>query len=273
MLAVPMVSAALPIVLAVERDLSLRPLKHEDYDVWSTISTTSISRDGKWVMYGVTPGEVEGEMTLRIRSTSSATEYVIVRGAQGQFSYDSRFAICRITPDKKQVKELQKAKTKPDEMPKAKLQILDLASGDQATISRVKSFAMPRENGDWIAYLMEKPVDSEQAVQKQSDVRETYEVTAEGLKRPPKKLKLKKRESLSTAEATPRNEPAKQNSAAGKEATAVSAKKEPKKEAESEDEEKKKPTGTRLVLRHLDTGVEQWTESHVPIRTHTKPYR
>lgn len=175
-----------PIAIAVEADLSRRPLEHADYDVWNTISSTSMSRDGKWVMYAVNSGEADGETTLKIRSTSSTKEYVVSRGANGQFSYDSRFAVFRITPDKKKVKELRKEKAEPDQMPKPKLQILELVSGDQITIARVQSFSMPEENGDWIAYLLDKPIDSEKVTQKKSDISETYEVTPEGLKRPEK---------------------------------------------------------------------------------------
>lgn len=238
---------------AVEADLSKRPLEHRDYDVWSTISTNSISRDGKWVMYAVASGAVDGETALHIRNTSSAKEYVVQRGADGRFSYDSRYAVFRITPAKKELKKLKKAKTDADQMPKAKLQILQLDSGDQATIARVKSFAMPEENGDWLAYLMEKPIDDQQVPAKQSDVRETYEVTPEGLKRPEKKPKLKKRETASPAETAEKN--SKKNEAKPPEGSGKGAKNE--KRTDDDDKKKDKPAGTRLVLRRLDSGVQQ----------------
>ena len=85
MLAASWSSIGADTVCAVESDLSRRPLEHQDYDVWNTISTTSISRDGKWVMYRVSSDKADGETTLVIRSTSSAMQYSVARGAGSRY--------------------------------------------------------------------------------------------------------------------------------------------------------------------------------------------
>lgn len=255
-----LVFLATSVSLAAEADLSRRSLEHQDYDVWNTLTTTDISRDGKWVIYGVRSGKADGEQTLKVRSTSSPKEYVIERGTDHQFSYDSRFAFFRITPDKKKVKELQKAKTKPDQMPKAKLQILELASGQVVTVEGVKSFALPELNGDWLAYLLDKPVDGENVEETKSDVLETYQVTPQGLKRPEKAFKLKKREPPPHHQSieSQRQEP-KQKPSQGKSEATPSERSKEKNPGDSgaKSENKKKAAGTRLVLQNLDSGVRQ----------------
>ena len=183
-------------LLAFQGDLARRPLEHADYDVWNSISQSGISPDGKWVMFNRQSGAIDGESSLTIRHTDSGEEFVVERSSGAQFSYDSQFAVYLITPDQKKVKELKKAEPKPNQMPKAKLQILELASGDITTIDRVESFELPEENGDWVACLLEELSESDKIDRKKADGRESYEVTPNGLRRPEKKLKLKKREEL-----------------------------------------------------------------------------
>ena len=168
---------------AFQGDLARRPLEHADYDVWNTISQSGISRDGKWIMFNTQSGAIDGESTLTIRHTGSGEEFVVERSSGAQFSYDSRFAVYLITPDKKKVKELEKAEPKPQQMPKSKLQILELASGDIITLDRVKSFELPEENGDWVACLLEEQSESDKIDRKEADGRESYEVTLNGLRR------------------------------------------------------------------------------------------
>ena len=239
--------------------ISRRPLEHRDYDVWNTLSSSQLSRDGKWAMYQIDSGKIDGESTLCIRSTTSPTEYRAPHGRAQRFSFDGRYAVFLIPPEKQLVKELTKKKTKPDEMPKAQLQILELASGDVVTIDRVASFQLPEESGGWIGYQMEKPIESNPVNAKKSDVRETYRVTPNGLARPTKKLKLKKRESLqptAAEEPTSTKTPPTKNElkTAEKESSGV---------ADSDgDDGKDKVEGTTLVLRKLDSGFQQ-TYPHV----------
>ena len=52
----------------------------------------------------------------------------------------------------------KKDKKKADEMPKSDLGIKVLPDGEVMIIERVKSFKVSEEKGEWIAYLMEKPL-------------------------------------------------------------------------------------------------------------------
>src|SRR5208282_1790977 len=47
-----------------------RPLNHRDYDGWRTIGTPTLSRDGKFLAYGLFPEEGDGEVVVRNLTTN-----------------------------------------------------------------------------------------------------------------------------------------------------------------------------------------------------------
>ena len=236
--------ALFPATLSAQSLLERRPLDHKDYDAWQTISGKGISRDGNWVWYSIQSGAIDGDPKLTIRNLKSGKEFSIERGNQTQFSFDSRFAMYRISPSKKKLKELRKKKTKSEDLPKAVFQILELDSGELTTIENVASFKMPEENGQWLAVLLDDPQADAKVVSKKSAIVETYEVTQEGLRRPEKKTKLKSRSELEP-------QPEESNKKADK-------KKEKKSEDEDDKDKKKdKKAGQPLLLINLETGMRR----------------
>ena len=159
-----------------------RPLDHTDYDRWNNLTSWSLSNDGRWVMFGASNGK--NQVTLRFRDTASDKEFSVTQGTGAQFSFDSKRAVYRITPDPELLKKLRKEKKKPEEMPKNQLAILDLESGQSLKIENVASFRMPRENGDWVAFMLGNKPDESKLKSEKSTVAETFEVTPTGLKRP-----------------------------------------------------------------------------------------
>lgn len=227
-----------------------RPLDHSDYDRWNTISQERMSNDGQWIMYVIDSGKTDGDATLVIRKNAAPKQYKVVRGRAARFTFDSRFAVYEIVPDPKQVKKLKKEKAKPEAMPSAHMELLELATGDTFTVARVKSFSSPEENGNWLAYLLEKPFERDTVKEQKSKVVESYEVTPEGLRRPEKPLKLKKRRPV---EPKPEAEEKEKSKA---ESEGKPAKKESKGDDDKSEEKKKEP-GTVLVVRDLRTGLER----------------
>ncbi|MEM7785999.1 MAG: S9 family peptidase, partial [Planctomycetota bacterium] len=114
---------------SAQQDLTKRQLEHSDYDVWNTMAGTGISSDGKWAMFVTLNGAADGEATVTFRGLDSGKQYVVERGSTPSFTWDSKFALFRVTPPKKKLKQLRKAKTKSADLPKAKFQILELESG------------------------------------------------------------------------------------------------------------------------------------------------
>ena len=256
--------------LHAQQDLSKKQLEHSDYDRWNTMSQSSISGDGNWAIITVQNGASDGESTTTFRNLKSDKQYVIERASGARITWDSKFAVYRITPSKKAVTKLRKEKTKPADMPKSVFQILELDSGELTTIDSVRSFQIPRENGNWVACLLETSESSDQLKTQKPSVKETYEVIGEGLKRPEKPLKLKKRESNSSSEekeaAKPKKKAEKKSkkSAKGKKvkgkkgaAEKTEGKKAEAKTKKAKDEKKEKKPGSHLTLVNLSTGVQR----------------
>ena len=240
--------------LPAQQLLEQRPLEHKDYDAWQTMGGQGLSRDGAWVWYRAQNGAIDGDASLVIRNLKSNKEYNIERGGRPQFTFDSRFAMYKITPSKKKVKELRKKKTKSKDMPKPVFKILELATGELTTIENVSTFRTPEENADWMAILLDDPNEDQKIGTTKSSVSETYEVTEEGLRRPEQKPKLKKRSELNEEQAE------EAESKAAKEKPNSKSKKSSAKESEKEDDdkdEKEKEPGQPLLLINLDTGVRR----------------
>ncbi|NUQ12704.1 MAG: hypothetical protein HUU26_10335, partial [Gemmatimonadaceae bacterium] len=59
-----------------------RPLTQADWDRWRSISGATLSNDGKWVAYTLTPQVGDGEFV--VRSTSGTVEYRVPVGYIGR---------------------------------------------------------------------------------------------------------------------------------------------------------------------------------------------
>jgi dipeptidyl aminopeptidase/acylaminoacyl peptidase len=235
------------LISTVFSDVSKKPLDHSDYDRWNTASMVQISNDGHWIQYVINSGKPDGDATLVLRKNGAPGEYKIARGESATFTFDSRFVIYKIAPDPERVEELKKEKTKPEDLPKPVLEVLELESGASYRVDRIKSFSVPKENGRWLAYLLEKPLVESHVETLKSGVEETYEVTPQGLRRPAKPMLLKKRPTETSPEEKSSPDP--------------DPKKEKMKDADHDHDEstnkKDKEPGTVLAIRNLQTNEER----------------
>ena len=215
-----------------------RPITHQDYDSWRSISAQQISRDGKYVAYAYVPQDGDGEIVVRNIATGvdwraprgyrppvpppddPGTNVAEFQAEQARllrpvFTADSRFLVFTTEPTKAEVHKAKKEKKKPEDMPKNGLGIMDLSTGTVTRVERVKSFRVPEDGTGYFAYLMEAKPEEKPAGT-------------------PKPESSPSREAAATpspsAPATPRA-----GSARGK----------------------KKEYGTELVLRNTTTGNEQ----------------
>lgn len=138
-----------------------RPLDHSVYDGWNTIQGEALSPDGRWVMYTLAPQD-GGDVTLIVKSLNSDSEFKITQGTAARFTDDSQFVLFLIEPTEEEVKQAKKEKKETDEQPKNQLGILDLANSRLDRIDHIKSFRVPEKAAGWIAYLKEKPLESEE---------------------------------------------------------------------------------------------------------------
>ncbi|RNI26949.1 S9 family peptidase [Rufibacter latericius] len=131
-------------------------LTHDVYDLWKSVEADSLSNDGNYLLYAVNPQEGDGVLHLRDLSQNSGKTFP--RGYRSAFTSDSRFAIFQVKPTYAATRQAKLKKKKPEEMPKDSLVILDLGKGNTQYVARVKSYKLPKQNGEWLAYQMEAPL-------------------------------------------------------------------------------------------------------------------
>lgn len=137
-----------------------RPLDHDDYAVWNRIQAETLSADGRWLHYRLSPGEGDGE--LRVQRLADETIHEIPRGTAAAFTPDSRFAAFRITPMEEAVDEARAERTPSERMPKDSLGLLDLRTGELLKFEKVRAFRIPEESSAWLAYHLERAPDEEE---------------------------------------------------------------------------------------------------------------
>lgn len=140
---------------AGQSDSVKKPLTYEAYDSWRSIRGTALSRDGAWLIYALVPQDGDGDLVAR--DLRSGVEHRAPRGTDPVITADGKFVAFAVAPLKADVDKAKKDKKKPEEMPKAGLGIMDLATGAVKTFDRVKSFKVAEDGGAFIAWLAEAP--------------------------------------------------------------------------------------------------------------------
>jgi dipeptidyl aminopeptidase/acylaminoacyl peptidase len=153
-------------LLALQAISQKKQLDHTVYDSWQSIADRSVSNDGKYVVYAVNPQEGDG--ILYVQSANGDYKKEIVRGYGAVVTEDSRYLICRIKPGFKETRDARIRKRRADDMPKDSLAIIELGKDNIVKIPRLRSFKVPDESGNWLAYLIDKPL-TEQAKRVEPD--------------------------------------------------------------------------------------------------------
>jgi hypothetical protein len=155
-----------------------KPLDHSVYDSWQSIGERMISNDGKWVVYTINVQEGDNEMV--IQSSDAKYKKTIARGYNAAISEDSRFAIFKIKPSYKDIREARVKKKKPDEMPKDSFAVIELGKDSVYKVTRIKTYKVPEKGFGWVAYHLEKKPEPEKPKQPAIDVNKR---TIDSLKR------------------------------------------------------------------------------------------
>jgi dienelactone hydrolase len=147
-----------------------KPITQDTYDEWRTIGGSTLSNDGKWAVYTLSP--VVGEGELIVRATGATTEYRAPRGYTGrpqlqagatgpanftaqaaQVSADSRFVAFLIYPTRADVDGARRRRGSTP--PRTALGIMNTADGAVTRVNNVRSFQLARRGGRFLAYLLE----------------------------------------------------------------------------------------------------------------------
>lgn len=176
----------LPLILlliSISLSAQKKPINHTDYDGWKRLTSSQISNDGNWVNYIINPQEGDG--WLYFYNAKKTNLDSIARGYGAKTSAKNDFIAFMIKPTFAETRQAKKDKKKKDDMPKNKLGIKNLKTGEVEIFNRVKMFKIAEENQNWLAYLKEKKIEKKA---KKSDKSTTSEAEKpEAGKRPARK--------------------------------------------------------------------------------------
>lgn len=135
-----------------------KPLNHTVYDSWEAAGTKQLSNNGLWAGYII--NKQEGDAVLYLNNLMANSKLSVARGTSLQFSADSKYAAFAIKPLYKDTREAKIKKKKAEDMTKDTLGITNLSNFSVVKVPRVKSYKMPEEGAAYIAYLLDKPLDT-----------------------------------------------------------------------------------------------------------------
>ena len=152
-----------------------KPLDHDVYDEWQAFGPRDISPNGKWTVYNVNPQE--GDKWLYVQSTTKKTpQEKIHRGENASITRNAEHLVFAIKPFYKDIKAERVNKNKKGkekiELAKDSLGIYDFSKNKLIKIPEVISFKLPKENGDFLAYIREVEKESTDTIK--SKKKETY---------------------------------------------------------------------------------------------------
>ncbi|MES2522048.1 MAG: prolyl oligopeptidase family serine peptidase [Gemmatimonadota bacterium] len=146
-----------------------KPITQDTYDEWRVIQGATLSQDGKWAVYTVSPVIGEGELVAR--STSGTTEYRAPRGYTGrpqlqagatgggfnaaaaQINASNQFVVFMQYPTRTAVESVRGRRGAT--APQPTMGIMSLADGKVTTIPKVRSYKLARNGGRFLAYVLE----------------------------------------------------------------------------------------------------------------------
>ncbi len=165
-LALPLL-VALP--LAARAQGERKVLSQETYDLWRSILQPTLSPDGRWAVYTLSPTVGDGELV--VRATGASTEYRVARGSTGrplqsvsgqpftvgaaQVTGDSRYVLFLQYPSQAALDSARARRTRAADQPKPSLGILALADGRVTTLEKVRAFSLARDGGRFVVYQPE----------------------------------------------------------------------------------------------------------------------
>jgi dipeptidyl aminopeptidase/acylaminoacyl peptidase len=139
-----------------------RPLTYDVFDAWHSIQGTTLSRDGQWLAYAITAQGLDGQLV--VRNLQSGQERRHPRGINPEFTADGRFVVFSIVPtkaDEERQREVERragrggrGENQADgqrNQPRNSAGIMNLSSGQVATIERIGSICLADDASAWVA--------------------------------------------------------------------------------------------------------------------------
>ena len=145
-----------------------KPLTMEDYARWRSVTSTSISDDGKWVTFAYSTFQADD--TLYVKSLETDKEYEVPRGTRPQFSDNSTWVAYLIAaptdegggPGRQGGPERQVRPPRGErESEAAKAELMNLETGEKLTWENASSFGFPEGSSHFIVKKTRTDQDAE----------------------------------------------------------------------------------------------------------------
>jgi dipeptidyl aminopeptidase/acylaminoacyl peptidase len=126
-----------------------RPVEMADILAWKRINSPSLSQNGQWFAYRVSPAEGDTEVIIRQTRGSKELRFPIGEATGGDvaFSPDAKFVAFSVHPT---LRENRRARTARQTLYN-KVALLDLATEKKVEFEKVRRFAFSGEKGGWLA--------------------------------------------------------------------------------------------------------------------------
>ena len=142
-------------------DAQKRALDHDDILTWRTIQAPSLSPDGAWLTYALSP--VEGDPVVIVRQALEDGVSLEFRGERPAFTSDSRYVVVSIPPVEATVDSLRREGVRNSELPGDSLAVVELAEISGMGLEAVRRLGAVESYrtagyGPWLAY---RPAEEE----------------------------------------------------------------------------------------------------------------
>lgn len=144
-----------------------KPLTPAVYDSWKDINTKMLTPDGSHAAMLINPQDGDGKAVFYNLTTFK--EDSVQRASELVLTFDSKFAIFKIKPQKEKVKDLRRQKKKKEDLPKDSLGIFSLSTRNVEKVPDVKSFKVPEKAGTWVAYQLDLKKEEKKSVKEKTD--------------------------------------------------------------------------------------------------------
>lgn len=126
-----------------------RPMGLDDILAFRNVGITTLSQDGQWLAYRLSPIEGDSEVIVRGTTGDKEMKFPVGEGAGGimAFSDDSAWIAIGTAPTRKEAQAAQKAHRPVQNG----VTLVNLATGDKTNIAKIRRFAFNGELGGWIA--------------------------------------------------------------------------------------------------------------------------
>ncbi len=125
------------------------------YDSWKTIEQPSLSSDGNWINYTLSPGK--GDPLLVVHELKNKKDLLFQRASNGQFSHDAEFLVFTLHPHLDSIRALKRRKVDEKDLPKDTLCILHLKDNQLTKIPHLHNVQLPEKYSGYLAYQISPP--------------------------------------------------------------------------------------------------------------------